>query len=222
MSICFIKRSPLPKEFDKTGVINIFEASADKIDSVNKLWINQGTGNNMSLSSSNCTLVDDNGIASVNFPEGIYGRVKLSETPITIYGIFRGLTTGSNWSGLICKELTSNQSSSNYDMFVNATNDCVGLKNITSTIKINDPDYHVYCLSNGKAYADGVYLGNAGTYTNAYFNQYMRINQIWRNGWTSGNINVNYRFIAFGTVEHSEEQIINNCEYLTEKYIVGD
>lgn len=218
MANCFLKRKKDILRFDYSGITAYFDT--DSVDITNGVWKNV-LGEDYATLTSSYSIVSDGNKQAFQIAGG-YGKYK-TDFPMTIYTMFRGIKVGDSWAGFIGKGLTSSGQANDYHIYSSSSSPSASaiimMRDTNTNVLVLDENYHVYCLSNNCAYVDGVLLNSGNTRPTNLYNGYMYINYLYRSSWVSGRGTTNYKMVAFGSEEHSAEQVLKNSNYLLKTYL---
>lgn len=206
------------------GLNNIF--IPDNFDAENQRWYNSAHSNYFATANA----ARDGG--AVSFGTNAHGFVNI-DIPTITYVIVRlnQFAASSDFVPVMSKRLTDNQPVVTYDFLGTARDNTLRPYFTGGLVADNDFfDFAVYCFQHeGRDacfYANGVLVGHhlfGDDVTDNYYGEYLLNRKV-----RGSNINaINpcgsaFKMIAFGTKNHTNEQVKANCEWLMKKYLEGD
>ena len=188
------------------------------------IWNNKIGSNDIQI-YGNAIKEDDGSITLTGNSNNNYGSVDVGKsTERTIYIVAKEkISTQNYWSPIFTSAITNNSSYYALDIF--SSNNIVTSSSIYGDISsnVNSLKYNAIAIvSNGNTskymfYINGEYIGMSTAYTSTR-NNMMYLNAVYRNGLFLGSNPISYKFLAVSKINQSENEIVENLNWLVQKY----
>lgn len=198
------------------GIVGYF--TPDTLDIPGGRWKNALTGSDIILSGGSA----EN--ECLHLTKDDFGTLTIDE-PMTIYVLFSTNSEDSVYRSVVSKNMSSQKQY--YDFAVVVSNIIVmSCRSSLVQSDISALAFHCVCITRddntAKLYVDGELQGQTRAELGDYNRQYL-LNESLRDGFISDpSGDHSYKMLAFGSNEHTPEQIAQNSAWLMKKYLGGD
>ena len=194
------------------GIVGYFTPGT--LDITGGRWRNALNGNDIILSGGSA----EN--ECLHLTEDDFGTLTIDE-PMTVYALFNSISYPSNeYHSVVSKNMSSQKQ---FHDFAVVVSNIIALSCRQSLVKsdISVPAVHCVCItrddSTAKLYIDGEYRGETRAELGDYNGEYL-LNRSLRGGYISDPSGEHsYKMLAFGSKEHTAEQIAQNSAWLANK-----
>lgn len=205
------------KTIEPTGIYAEYVPSG--IDVANMLWHDYAGSNDMTLYGSPASASGGLKLSG----NSNYGKAALDE-PHTVYAIFKGCRSTHTWTPVICKGTNNDTGYTCFDVFLN-NGYILGTSNGGNLVSNETPaDWHVVCITrsdsgNPKMYIDGTLVGEFTANYGANYAGYYTINNAYRGGMFNNAGEFVFKYLSFGSQEHTAGQVAQISQSLMSKYL---
>ncbi len=198
------------------GIIGYF--IPEKLRIADSVWLDYFGTNNITLHGGT------NKAESLCLNRDEYGSFKSNAEPMTIYIVFKNINSYDSYTTIIAKHMSSTDQYHGFDITSRTENKHIMLSCRFSTVESQESSsyWHVVCITRNdtraKLYIDGRYIGYAECKLGSYEGDFL-VNRCIRGGSESDSSGDHYyKMIAFGSEEHTDNQVVLNSEWLMKKY----
>ena len=205
------------KTIEPTGIYAEYVPSG--IDVANMLWHDSAGSNDMTLYGSPASASGGLKLSG----NSNYGKAALDE-PHTVYAIFKGCRSTHTWTPVICKGTNNDTGYTCFDVFLN-NGYILGTSSGGNLVSNETPaDWHVVCITrsdsgNPKMYIDGTLVGEFTANYGANYAGYYTINNAYRGGMFNNAGEFVFKYLSFGSQEHTAGQVAQISQSLMSKYL---